>query len=701
MEALRTAVVGAGSSGRVHARSAAWPVPGWPAWPGRRRPRGRGLPRPLPGGAGLRLGEELVEADGIDVVHVATPSHLHEPLALKALAAGKHVVCEKPVALDGDGAQRLAGRRRGEWPRRGRAVRLPVPPHDPRGPGPHRRRRAGPSPPRPLPAGLAAHGGRRQLAGRLRGAGRPGPSPTSARTGATSSSSCRATASPACWPAPPPSCRSGRRSPTWRARRRRRAPAGRDGGRRPGAVRDRPGALGVDAGQPGVGRAQNRLWFELDGEHAAIAFDQEEQERCGSAAASRARSCGGTPRCWRPTPPGLTLPPKGTPRAITTASTCSWPTPCAAIRGGPPEGLPLVGDGLRAARITDAVLASAHAVLDRGEPMKLGFLTACLPKRSRWRTSPPGGPATATRPWRWRPGRRSATGPSPPPPRRRRLRPGRGAGPVRRARPDDVVAGLLRQQPPSRPGRAGGGQPPRPAVHRRRRRPGLPTVGTFVGRHPGRSVTENLADAEEVFAPLVERAGERGVKIIVENCVMEGWHPTSTPATSPTRPSCGSGCSRSGLYLNFDPSTSCGSASTSVAAVRPYLDRIPAQAKDVELFPGPAALRLLRQGRRAGRPLGRGLVAFTGCSLGRSTGSAWSTPCTRAASTASCRSSTRTRCGAAPRSRSKPAWTSPTAPSAPCSSRGCVDRRVPGRAARGAAAGAGDIAGVTAPRGPG
>ena len=32
----------------------------------------------------------------------------------------------------------------------------------------------------------------------------------------------------------------------------------------------------------------------------------------------------------------------------------------AAIRGGPPEGLPLVGDGLRAARITDAVLASAR-----------------------------------------------------------------------------------------------------------------------------------------------------------------------------------------------------------------------------------------------------------------------------------------------------------------------------------------------------
>ena len=31
----------------------------------------------------------------------------------------------------------------------------------------------------------------------------------------------------------------------------------------------------------------------------------------------------------------------------------------AAIGGQPPEGLPLIGDGVRAARITDAVLASA------------------------------------------------------------------------------------------------------------------------------------------------------------------------------------------------------------------------------------------------------------------------------------------------------------------------------------------------------
>ena len=51
--------------------------------------------------------DALIAADDIDVVHVCAPNSLHEPLAAAALAAGKHVVCEKPLALDAGGAQRL------------------------------------------------------------------------------------------------------------------------------------------------------------------------------------------------------------------------------------------------------------------------------------------------------------------------------------------------------------------------------------------------------------------------------------------------------------------------------------------------------------------------------------------------------------------------------------------------------------------
>ncbi len=41
----------------------------------------------------------LADAE-IDVVHLATPNHLHFPHAKAALLAGKHVICEKPLALN-------------------------------------------------------------------------------------------------------------------------------------------------------------------------------------------------------------------------------------------------------------------------------------------------------------------------------------------------------------------------------------------------------------------------------------------------------------------------------------------------------------------------------------------------------------------------------------------------------------------------
>jgi predicted dehydrogenase len=43
--------------------------------------------------------EELLEDEHVDVVHLATPNDLHYRQVKQALAAGKHVVCEKPLAL--------------------------------------------------------------------------------------------------------------------------------------------------------------------------------------------------------------------------------------------------------------------------------------------------------------------------------------------------------------------------------------------------------------------------------------------------------------------------------------------------------------------------------------------------------------------------------------------------------------------------
>lgn len=51
---------------------------------------------------------EALELPGVDVVTIAAPPHEHAPLVLAALAAGKHVICEKPFALDAVEARAMA-----------------------------------------------------------------------------------------------------------------------------------------------------------------------------------------------------------------------------------------------------------------------------------------------------------------------------------------------------------------------------------------------------------------------------------------------------------------------------------------------------------------------------------------------------------------------------------------------------------------
>jgi len=46
--------------------------------------------------------EQLVADESIDVVHLATPNVLHYPHAKAVLEAGKHVVCEKPLAMNSE-----------------------------------------------------------------------------------------------------------------------------------------------------------------------------------------------------------------------------------------------------------------------------------------------------------------------------------------------------------------------------------------------------------------------------------------------------------------------------------------------------------------------------------------------------------------------------------------------------------------------
>ena len=52
--------------------------------------------------------EDLLKDDSIKVVHICTPNFLHFSQSKACLLAGKHVVCEKPLAKDLAEAQELA-----------------------------------------------------------------------------------------------------------------------------------------------------------------------------------------------------------------------------------------------------------------------------------------------------------------------------------------------------------------------------------------------------------------------------------------------------------------------------------------------------------------------------------------------------------------------------------------------------------------
>jgi sugar phosphate isomerase/epimerase len=109
-------------------------------------------------------------------------------------------------------------------------------------------------------------------------------------------------------------------------------------------------------------------------------------------------------------------------------------------------------------------------------------------------------------------------------------------------------------------------------------------VGTFVGRDVTMSVRDNLALAESELPPLVGYAAAHGVRLVVENCPMEGWHRDGYPANLAYSPELWRWMGELGLFLNFDPSHLVWLGIDPVAALAANLGQVlHVQAKDAQV----------------------------------------------------------------------------------------------------------------------
>jgi predicted dehydrogenase len=107
MRELRVGLIGAGFMGKAHSMAYAsmpmffWPAPAMPV-----RAVIAEATEELAAEGAKRFGFEsstgdwrrIIEDPTIDIVDIATPNHLHPEMAIAAAEAGKHIICEKPLA---------------------------------------------------------------------------------------------------------------------------------------------------------------------------------------------------------------------------------------------------------------------------------------------------------------------------------------------------------------------------------------------------------------------------------------------------------------------------------------------------------------------------------------------------------------------------------------------------------------------------
>lgn len=111
--------------------------------------------------------------------------------------------------------------------------------------------------------------------------------------------------------------------------------------------------------QVSAGR-KNRLWFEFDGAHRSAVFDQEYPESVWLGSETAAEVLVRDPGLGASDARRLSSLPPGHAQGYAQCFENFVADTYSAVRGQMPEGLPVFADGLRAARIIDAVIASSR-----------------------------------------------------------------------------------------------------------------------------------------------------------------------------------------------------------------------------------------------------------------------------------------------------------------------------------------------------
>jgi predicted dehydrogenase len=366
---LRAAIAGTGFIGAVHARSARLAgarVVGVAASTPERSERAAaqlGAERAFP------TAEALVEADGVDVVHICTPNHLHLPLAEAALAAGKHVICEKPLATDVDGARRLV-----DAAASGDARQAAVPfvyRYYPTVREARDRVRSGRT------------GAVRLVHGTYLQDWLVHPDDDNWRVDSTLGGESRAFADIGSHWCDLAEFVTGHRIARIVARmltavperRRQESTAafvrGGGGGELHAVDTEDAAVIQFETDGGAIGSAvisqispgrKNRLWLEVDGAEEAVAFSQEEPELLWSGRQDSISLIPRDPGAMSPDAARLAKVPAGHPQGYVDCFDGFVADVYDAVRGGEPaDGMPVFADGLRSAQIVDAVLESARS----------------------------------------------------------------------------------------------------------------------------------------------------------------------------------------------------------------------------------------------------------------------------------------------------------------------------------------------------